>query len=138
MLRRRVHHFLQRLGSVAILAALAFMFVVVSCHGKAVQFDAGFGYHPVPDSCEEHVLTAGEAHTEKSLFDSITLPELKILLAVLVIAAFTVVFPKLPERYSSQTKNALVYHQRKRWVWARNLPFSSVGFFPYFAAVRDH
>lgn len=137
MVRRRVHHFLQGLGSAAILAALAFMFVVVSCHGKAVQFNAGFGYHPAPDSCEEHVFKTGEAHVEKSLFDNMALPGVKILLAAFVTAIFVAVFPKLPERYSSQTNSALVYHERKRWVWARNLPFSSITFFPYFSAVRD-
>ena len=130
--------YIRRYGSLAILAAIAAMFVILSCHGKSIQFIQGFGYHPSPESCEEHISQPGDVHRDKSIFDGVNIPEEKALIIALVLAVFLVLFPKLPERYDHQSKIAQIYHQRKRWVWARHTPFSSSTFFPYFAAVRDH
>lgn len=137
MVIRSIIKHLRRLTSLAILVTIASMFLILSCHGESIQFNQGFGYHPAPDSCEEHIIQPGDVHTDKSIFDGISIPEGKTLIVALVVATFFVLYPKLPERYSRLTKVALIYHQRKRWVWARHTPFSSSAFFPYFAAQRD-
>ena len=123
--------------SFAILVAIVSMFLVLSCHSESIQFNNGFGYHPSPDSCEEHIGQPRDVHTNKSIFDSVSLPEGKALIAAIFVATFFFLFPTLPERYNRSARIALNYHQRKRWVWARHTPFSSTAFFPYLAAQRD-
>lgn len=136
-IRSILEHF-RRLTSLAILVTIASMFLILSCHGESLQFNQGFGYHPAPDSCEEHIIQPGDLHTDKSIFDGVSIPGWKVLIAAVFVAAIFTLFPKLPERYSRHARIALDYHQRKRWVWARHTPFSSSSFFPYFAAQRDH
>lgn len=127
-----------RLTSFAILVMIALMFLVLSCHGESLQFNQGFGYHLAPDLCEEHIIQSGDLHTDKSIFDGVSIPSWKVLIVAIFIAAIFTIFPKLSERYSRLARIAIDYHQRKRWVWARHTPFSSSTFFPYFAATRDH
>ena len=130
--------FIRRCASVAILTAIASVFFVLSCHGESLQFSAYPGFHAASQSCEEHhVLQSGETHTEKSMFDGITIPNEKIFLAVVLVAVFFSLYPKFSEQFNRSVKVAFVHNQRKRWVWARHTPFSSSTFFPYFAAQRD-
>lgn len=137
MVIRSIFQHFRRFISLAILITIASMFLVLSCHGESVQFNQGFGYHPNPDSCEEHISQPRDVHTDKSIFDGVSIPDGKALIAALFVAVAFSLFPKLPERYSRPARIALNYHQRKRWVWARHTPFSSSAFFPYFAAQRD-
>lgn len=131
--------YLRQFASLAILVAIAAMLVVLSCHGESLQFSTYPTFHPVSQSCEEeHTLQAGEVRTETSVFGKISIPGGKIFLAVAFGLTFFSLYPKSDERFTQVVKVMLVHNQRKRWIWARNLPFSSSGFFPYFAAVRDH
>ncbi len=122
----------------AILMAVAGMFVVLSCYGESMQFNNGFGFHQSSQSCEEHISQPGDVHTDKCIFDGVVLPEGNSFAAALLIVAFFVLFPTFPERYNRSTKISRIYNRLKRWVWAKNLPFSFLGFFPYFAAIRDY
>ncbi len=129
----------RRYASLAILASIASVFFVLSCYGKSLQSSTYPGFHTSSQSCEkQHVLQSGETHAENSMFDGITMPNEKTFLAVAFVVIFFSLFPKLSEQFNRSVKVAFIHNQRKRWVWSRNLPFSSVGFFPYFAALRDH
>lgn len=136
---RAIARYLRQFASLAILAAIAVMLLVLSCHDESLQFNAYPTFHPVSQSCEEeHTLQAGEVRTETSIFGKVSVPGGKIFLAFVFALTFFALYPKFDERFTQTVKVALIQNQRKRWVWARNLPFSSLGFFPYFAAVRDH
>lgn len=137
MVIRPIIEHLRHFTSLAILVTIASMFLILSCHCEPFQFNQGFGYYSSANSCEEHTLQSGNPHADKGIFDEVSFPERKVLIAALVVAVFLMVYPKLSERYNNQSKVALLYHQRKRWVWARHTPFSSSTFFPYFAATRD-
>lgn len=127
----------RRLASLAILVTIALMFLILSCHGGPLQFNQGFGYSPVGNTCEEHSVQSNDTHTAASIFDGVNIPDRKVFIFAIVFAlAFTVLLP-LSERYSRTARIAFRYHQRKRWVWARHTPFSSSTFLPYFAAQRD-
>lgn len=137
MIRSVFQHF-RCFTSLVILAIIASMFVIFSCGGGPVQFNQSFGYHPTPDSCEEHHLSqSADAQTIKGIFDGVSVPDGKVFLAAIFVAIFFSIFPALPERYNARARIALHYHRHKRWVWARHTPFSSSAFFPYFAATRD-
>lgn len=124
--------------SAAILAAIAAMFIVLSCHGGSLQLTSYPAFHAPTQTCEEHTLEdAGTFSTQKSIFNSVDPTSNKLLGVALLIAVLVVIFPKQDVVFSHRVKLTLAHNQRQRWIWARNLPFSSVCFLPSFAARCD-
>ena len=125
-----------RLVSCAILFAIGMMFIAISCDGHSLQFNLSPSLHAPEQSCQEHTIQSDAAHLEKSIFAGVTLPETKIFLVALAAILLSLVSPKLEKQFTHLVKVVLATNRRKKWVWSRNLPFSSLKFFPYFAAQR--
>ncbi len=130
-------HTFSRIASTTVLSAIMAMFIVLSCHGESIQFRLSPVIASHSQSCNEHVLQPGEIQTPKNIFAGVILPENSITFAILFLVSLAFFFPKLVDRYTEHVKCILAANQRKRWIWSRHLPFSSLRFSPYFAAQRD-
>lgn len=134
---RSTTQYLRRSVSLAVLAAIGTLFVVLSCHGGSLQFSAAQGFHLPSQSCEEHTLDSVTPHAEKSIFSMATREDGKFFPVVVLVVAFFLLAARPHDPHKHSVKMALASNQQKRWVWSKNLPFSSLSFFPYFAAQRD-
>lgn len=137
MLARLARCCSHRTLSILVLVAFAVMFFASSCGGVSLQFDTTPFVSAAEASCEEHVLQEGEIHTEESIFASVVVPQGEVFFSAVIVAVLFV-FSYLPlKEVGRYVKTVLGRSRKRRWVWARGLPFSSFAFLPYFAAQRD-
>ncbi len=129
---------LRRVASLAILTAIAGMLVVLSCHVTSLQFAQSAIVQAPSLSCEEHQIHPGAVSIEKSIFDAVLLPGNEIFFVVAAVIVAVAHFPRNDRQGTRAVQVIFSQNKRKRWIWARRLPFFSIGFLPYFFAQRDY